>query len=327
MSTIPIHVDDRESPCSVVELLRQSPDFEVTVARLKLGDYRVDGRFLFERKTMPDLVAAIIDGRLFRQALRLARTSLRPAIILEGTARDLAESGMRWEAVQGALVTVALFCGIPLLRTRTPEETVRTMLFAARQGQALASGALPRPGNRPRGKRARQIYILQGLPGIGPGRARRLLERFGSVEAVMKAGIEDLRSVTGIGERVADRIRWSVEEPLSLYCPGSCRTQVRQMPETLPATVNGGQVRLLGVTLLRLRRQQVEHFVQCGVHPRHEIRGALQQRPLDQALVVNGAQLIEKQVRVLHQLILCRNAQPQRFGIIREACRQGHDKR
>lgn len=213
MSTIPIHVDDRESRSPVVDFLKRSPDFSVAVTRLKSGDYLVDGRFLFERKTMPDLVAAIIDGRLFRQALRLARTPLRPAIILEGTARDLAESGMRWEAVQGALVTVALFCGIPLLRTRTPEETVRTMLFAARQGQALASRALPRPRYRPRGKRARQFYILQGLPGIGPARAHRLLERFGSVEAVMKAGSEDLQSVTGIGEWVADRIRWSVEEP------------------------------------------------------------------------------------------------------------------
>lgn len=216
MSTIPIRVDDRESRSPVADFLRRSPDFSVTVTRLKSGDYLVDGRFLFERKTMPDLVAAIIDGRLFGQALRLARTPLRPAIILEGTARDLAASGMHWEAVQGALVTVALFFGIPLLRTRTPEETVRTMLFAARQEQALASGALPRPGYRPRGKRARQAYILQGLPGIGPERARRLLERFGSVEAVMKAGIEDLRSVTGIGERVADRIRWAVEEPRSL---------------------------------------------------------------------------------------------------------------
>lgn len=216
MQKIPIRVDDRESRAPVLQALRQCADFEVTVARLKLGDYRVDGRFVFERKTMPDLVAAIIDGRLFRQALRLARTPLRPAIILEGTALDLAESGMHWEAIQGALVTVTLFFGIPLLRTRTPEETVRTMLFTARQGQALASGALPRPGYRPRGKYARQIYILQGLPGIGPGRARRLLERFGSVEAVMKAGIEDLQSVTGIGKRVADRIRWAVEEPRSL---------------------------------------------------------------------------------------------------------------
>jgi len=221
MRTIPIHVDDRESRSPVVDFLRRSPDFSVAMTRLKSGDYLVDGRFLFERKTMPDLAAAIIDGRLFSQALRLARTSLRSAIILEGGSGELMESGMRREAIQGALVTVALFCGIPLLRTRTPEETVRTMLYAARQGQALASGALPRPGYRPRGKRARQIYILQGLPGIGPARARQLLERFGSVEAVMQACTEDLRSVTGIGERVADRIRWAVEEPRSLSSPNS----------------------------------------------------------------------------------------------------------
>jgi len=217
--SIPIQVDDRESQGLVLQTLRQYGDFEVTVMRLPLGDYRVDGRFLFERKTMPDLVAAIIDGRLFSQALRLARTSLRPAIILEGTALDLAESSMRWEAVQGALVTVTLFCGIPLLRTRTPEETVRTMLFTARQGRMLASGALPRPGYRPRGKRARQIYILQGLPGIGPGRARRLLERFGSVEAVMKAGVDELQSVAGIGRQVAEKLRWSVEEARPKYLP------------------------------------------------------------------------------------------------------------
>lgn len=189
----------------------------MTVKRLKLGDYLVDGRFLFERKTMPDLVVAIIDGRLFGQALGLAATPWRPAIILEGTGRELAESGMRWEAVQGALVTVTLFCEIPLLRTRTPEETVRTMLFTARQAKALAMGALPRPGYRPRGKRARQLYILQGLPGIGPGRAQRLLARFGSVEAVMRAKAEDLRLVPGIGERIATALRWSVEEPRCGY--------------------------------------------------------------------------------------------------------------
>ena len=221
MKPLSIQIDDRESQAPVVDLLRQSPDFHVTVARLKLGDYLVEGRLLFERKTLLDLVAAIISGRLFGQALRLAGTSLRPAMILEGTSRDLADSGMSWEAIQGALVTVTLFCGVPLLRTRTPEETVRTILYAAQQRQAYAMGALPRPGYRPRGKRARQLFILQGIPGIGPERARRLLARFGSVEAVVKAQLEDLQSVTGIGMRRAEKIRWSVEEPLHKYSPDS----------------------------------------------------------------------------------------------------------
>jgi ERCC4-type nuclease len=215
-----IEVDDRESGSPVLPSLRQCTDFRVTVMRLPLGDYRVDGRFLFERKTLTDLVAAIKDGRLFRQALKLSATTMRPAIILEGTGRELAGSGMRWEAVQGALVTMSLFCGVPLLRARTPEETVRTMLFAARQGRTFASGALPRRGRRPRGKRARQLYVLQGFPGIGPERAHRLLERFGSVEAITRAGAEDLCSVPGIGERIAGALRWSVEESRCSYHPG-----------------------------------------------------------------------------------------------------------
>jgi ERCC4-type nuclease len=115
-----IQVDDRERGGPVLELLRQSAGFRVTVSRLKLGDYLLDSRFVFERKTLKDLVAAIIDGRLFQQALRLSATKLQPALILEGTAQDFGGCGMRWEAIQGALVTVSLFCGVPLLRARTP---------------------------------------------------------------------------------------------------------------------------------------------------------------------------------------------------------------
>lgn len=217
LNPVSIQIDDRESRTQVADLLQQSSEFRVTITRLNLGDYLVDGRFLFERKTLTDLVTAIIEGRLFRQALKLAGSSLRPAMILEGTSQNLVDSGMRWEAIQGALVTVSLSFGIPLLRTRAPEETIRTMFFAARQGQAYAMGALPRSGWRPRGKRARQLYILQGLPSIGPERARRLLARFGSVEAIVNAQPEDLRSVEGIGKQIADKLRWSVEEPPSKY--------------------------------------------------------------------------------------------------------------
>ena len=213
MESISVQADDRETQGPVVSLLRQSPDFHLTITRLKLGDYLVDSRFLFERKSLVDLAAAINDGRLFHQALRLAATTFRPVIVLEGTSRDLERSGMRWERIQGALVTVSLFLGIPLLRTRAPEATVRTMLFAARQAHTYATGALPRHGWRPSGKFARQLYILQGLPSIGPERARRLLARFGSVEAIVNAQSKDLRSVEGIGKQIADKLRWSVEEP------------------------------------------------------------------------------------------------------------------
>lgn len=243
---IPVIVDDRECRSGVVQALRASAGFDVAVRRLAVGDYLVDDRFLFERKTLPDLGLSIQSGRLFRQALRLAQVEhLRPVMVLEGTSAGLRDCGMRWEAIQGALVTIALFIGLPVLRTRSPQETARTLLYAARQGRAVARSALPRQGRRPKGKAALQRHVLQGLPGVGPERAARLLERFGSVRAVLTADKEALASVSGIGERTAGRIVWAVEDGGARYAPGvaiphpdadflfvGCRSGDQYMPST-----------------------------------------------------------------------------------------------
>ncbi|MCZ6525024.1 MAG: hypothetical protein O6928_00460 [Gammaproteobacteria bacterium] len=102
-------VDDREVRSGVLELLKSYEDVSVTVCRLAQGDYLIDDRLLVERKRLPDLVISIKDGRLFSQALRLLGTEQHPMMILEGTATDLAGSGMRREAIQGALVMVTIY--------------------------------------------------------------------------------------------------------------------------------------------------------------------------------------------------------------------------
>jgi DNA excision repair protein ERCC-4 len=212
-----IVVDDRETGSGIIDILREQGGVGVAVERLPLGDYRIDDALLVERKTLADLVASIKDGRLFGQGCRLAASPLRTVLILEGTGRDLASSGMRREAIQGALMTITLFLGIPLLRSMNPEETARLMLLAARQCRRFADGPLPRRGRRPRGKYRVQARVLQGLPGVGPERARSLLDRFGSLEAVLTADVAQLASVRGIGKGTAEAIRWAVDEPAALY--------------------------------------------------------------------------------------------------------------
>ena len=58
---------------------------------------------------------------------------------------------------------------------------------------------------------------MQGLPDVGSARAVRLLDAFGSVEAVMTATIEELKSVEGIGLYTAERIKWAVSEIIMPY--------------------------------------------------------------------------------------------------------------
>lgn len=212
-----IIVDHRESNAPVLSLLRDRTECRVGLARLNVGDYAIGGALLFERKTIQDLVVSIIDGRLFSQAQRLSTSGARGALIVEGPVSELSNHGMTWEAIQGALVTVAVFYGVPVLWARDPRDTVNTMLFAAQQARTRTAGALRRFGYRPRGKRARQLFILQSLPMVGPLRARRLLDRFGSVRAVMQAGVDELNAVEGIGKAVAKAITLVVEEPRAPY--------------------------------------------------------------------------------------------------------------
>lgn len=214
---VDIAADDRERASGVIEFLRKIPGIAVRIERLASGNYLADRRILFERKTLQDFAVSIVDGRLFKQMLALTKSKFRSFLILEGSGKDAMASGVRREALQGALITISLILGVPVIRSMAPEETARLIVYAARKVQSIEKAGCPRPGYRPKGKKGRQLYILQGLPGIGHERALRLLEKFGSVEAIMSASREDLLTVEGVGAKTADRIRWAVGEQLESY--------------------------------------------------------------------------------------------------------------
>lgn len=211
---IRVVADDREARSGVVQALRARDDVAVSVARLPVGDYRIEGgRVLIERKTLADFGASLIDGRLFKQAARLARADAeRVALILEGRGADLIQTGVRREALQGALIAISVGLGIPVLRAVDADETARLIVYMARQLGRAADGALPRPGRRPKRKRARQLYILQSLPRVGPARARTLLDTYGGIEGVFAADEAELAALPGIGRCTAKAIRWIARE-------------------------------------------------------------------------------------------------------------------
>ena len=216
---LPINIvaDDRECKGDVIEFLSENENVDLSIQRLSMGDYQIDNRMIVERKTLKDFAVSIIDGRLFKQMIRLANSNSKSALILEGTVSDTAEIGMTREAMQGALITVSLILGTPVLRSKDPSETARLMVYIGRQIDSLVRGGLSRHGYRPKGKRRTQLFILQGLPGVGPERAGRLLDRFGSVEAAISASSNELQSVEGIGTGVAEKIKWAVSERVTPY--------------------------------------------------------------------------------------------------------------
>lgn len=215
--TIHIIADDREQKSEVIRSLLEIENIAVRIQRLAIGDYQVDSRVIVERKTLKDFALSIIDGRLFKQMIRLANSTLMGVLILEGTVNAASEPGVTREAMQGALITISLILGLPVLRAKDSAETAKLLVFMSRQINHLSNDGIKRHGYRPKSKRKRQLFMLQGLPGIGYERAVRLLDTFGSVEGVISASSEELQVVEGIGKKIADKIKWVVGEQMKPY--------------------------------------------------------------------------------------------------------------
>ncbi len=194
-------IDDREARSEVSTHLRKLNRTTVTIQRLSIGDYLVDDRLLVERKTCRDFALSLSDGRLFKQACRLLSSPYNPLYILENSGFGLKDLNVRRESIQGAIISLTLLLGIPLLRSQSCEETARLLFYASSQLQRTCDNAVQRPGYRPKGHRKRKLYVLQGLPGIGPVRAKQLLSRFGSIRGVVNADAEELIQIPGLSTK------------------------------------------------------------------------------------------------------------------------------
>ena len=219
---INVIADDREATRGVVDAFLEMDDVSVSVKRLSVGDYEVDNSLLFERKTLVDFVASIKDGRLFYQAYKLLYAPFQTVVILEGISSDLSSSGMRREAIQGAIVSLGIQYGIPILRSKNAGESAGLMIYAAKQIRRDGRQTGFRYGKKPKVRRKRQLYILQGLPGVGPKKAGQLLECFGSVREIVTASHDELVSVRGIGNYTAKAIYDIVKEGRVCYRINMC---------------------------------------------------------------------------------------------------------
>ncbi len=173
--------------------------------QLDVGDFVLSDRVAVERKTATDFLDSLVDGRLFEQ-LRALKAYPRPFVVVEGDglygARNLSA-----EAIAGALASITVDHGIPVLQTRDPLETARFLAAVAKREQQRDNRKIAlRPG-KPLGDEERQLFLLGGLPGVSDVLAHRLLERFGSVAAAFSAPVRELAEVEGLGPAKASEIR------------------------------------------------------------------------------------------------------------------------
>ena len=205
-------VDHSERHSALLDAVRRSGWFDVRMDGLATGDYLVNGEVLVERKTIRDLVASLVDGRLFPQVARLAHSRYRTLLLIEGpTPTSLPD--VHHHSVEGALVSIAALWRVPVLHSSDSAQSARMLRFLANQVRGPHERVLRRFDRKPTRLASRRLFLLQGLPGVGPALAHRLLCHFGSIERIVTVDAATLAEVRGIGARKATHIRELVGDP------------------------------------------------------------------------------------------------------------------
>jgi DNA excision repair protein ERCC-4 len=205
-----LQIDYGERGSKLANLAVDCDLFEPSFEKLRVGDYIINEAILVERKSSDDLAASIVDGRLFRQAKAMARSPLRTLFLIElPDATDLLP--LHPHALLGACISLTVMWRQPLIFSRSPEESLLVLRLAAEQTGTLDGLELIRCGYRPKRSLRRKLFVLQGLPGVGPKLAASLLAHFGSVEKVTTANADQLQQVRGCGPKKAAAIRQVLE--------------------------------------------------------------------------------------------------------------------
>ncbi len=214
--SIVVYADSRESKSGVVKKLYEM-GLAVRVQNLDVADYVVSDRVAIERKTAEDFLESLINKErdLFAQLLKLKKSYSKPVLIIEGN-NLYGKRMIHPNAIRGALATIAVDLGIPVIQTSSPEETAEMIATIARREQEMKDREVSlHAGKTKRTLKEQQEYIVSAISDIGPVLAKSLLEHFQTIEKIATASEEELLKVPKIGRKTAKKIRQLMTTPYS----------------------------------------------------------------------------------------------------------------
>lgn len=203
-----VFCDDREAGGECVETLR-SLGVAVRIQRLEVGDFVVSERCAIERKTAQDFESSVMDGRLFTQASELKDNFLSPLVCVVGDEF----SSLNPKALRGAVMALTVDRRVPALFFSDDDELAEFIAQLAEREQLTEAKEMRlRVGKKNVPLTEQQLFLVQGLPGVGARNARALLEHFKTIENLANAGEDELCEVEGIGKKRAREIRRLLSE-------------------------------------------------------------------------------------------------------------------
>lgn len=171
----------------------------------------------YQRKTLADLNASLVDGRLDFELRQIgsSATLTQAFLIVESSLSrtvdgELVEANLSIDTFRSVVAKWASR-GVGYLPSDTPADTIRCVLSTSRYISSGRHEIDTRPKNLKNewGKVTSESYalfLLQSFPGIGPKQARLILDHFPTFPLQWTCTAADLAQIRGIGMKTAERL-------------------------------------------------------------------------------------------------------------------------
>lgn len=208
---------DPDADKDVLEHLSGIPNLSLVEQQLEAGHFacRDDSGvtlLVMERAARQEFVAALTEdeGGLFLHAQRIRRMGAQAVVLLEGDI--FAEGGTSLGEISSALSFLAVAQGISIVPTANARHTAYTIARMVRHALYGFRRDVVARDHGPLGAAAaghgneRMAAAIAFIAGVGPGRARQVMEAFPNLKAVANASVEELMQVDFIGRGTAEAI-------------------------------------------------------------------------------------------------------------------------
>lgn len=213
-----IIIDHRERKSNIgIELAKLGHDIEykqLNVADFLLKTKTNEGYVIdvgIEKKTINDFLNSIIDKRILSQLLLLKENFNTPLLLIEGSENIYALRNFHPNSIRGMLASIAIDYKIPVIYTKNLKDTASFISVIAKRLEKSKKhfGLLSK--KKPLTIKEQQEFIIESLPGIGPGLSKSLLSEFRTVKKIINASEKRLRKVSKIGPKKARTIKQIVD--------------------------------------------------------------------------------------------------------------------
>lgn len=172
----------------------------------------------YQRKTLPDLVASLQDGRLYYElnqinasaTVNVAYLCIESRFVTTVGSENYAEANISVSTVRSIIAKFHHF-GVGYLPTASPRDTLASVISVSRYIASGKAGTIQRTKQTDNewgrsDAKGYGVFLLQSFPGIGPKVAEAIYDHFNGVPIMWAVNAGELAQVPGIGRKRAESL-------------------------------------------------------------------------------------------------------------------------